>query len=334
MTGVDVDDRGGQDVIAAIGNTELRRLSSLPDDAMAQILAKCEFRNPTGSHKDRVFHHMIDALEKAGEIKPGMCLVECSTGNGGAALAQVGIARGYEVVVIMPAGMTMERKMQIEAFGAEILETDPEGFLDASEDAARSYVIGHPGSYFLDQSTSELNRQAWRACGHEIVQQCRALGVRPGAFVCSIGTGGTFSGIAEVLREAFPEIRTFAIEVDKSAPLFAKRHGVEFVHHRHNLMGLGPGRIPPNVREDLIDEVRTVSGDEGWLMMKRLISDEKLFTGPTAGSNVHIALQVAAELGPEQTVLTVLFDSAWKYFSVWGGDYPEYSEAATTAVTG
>jgi cysteine synthase A len=329
-----MDNRGGQDVIAAIGNTELRRLENLADDGMAQILAKCEFRNPTGSHKDRVFHHMIDALERAGEIKPGMRLVECSTGNGGAALAQVGLARGYEVVIIMPRGMTMERKTQIEAFGAEILETDPEGFLDASEESARRYVTEHPGSYFLDQSNNELNWQAWRACGHEIVEQCRVLGVRPDAFVCSIGTGGTFSGITDVLREAFPEIRTVAIEVDRSAPLFAKRHGVDFVHHRHNLMGLGPGRIPPNVREELIDEVRTVSGDEGWLMMKRLISDEKLFTGPTAGSNVHIALEVAAELGPERTVVTVLFDSAWKYFSIWGGDYPEYSETATAAATG
>ncbi len=325
---MDSDNRDGQDVIAAIGNTELRRLQNLTDGTMAQILAKCEFRNPTGSHKDRVFHHMIDALEKAGEIKPGMRLIECSTGNGGAALAQVGLARGYEVVVIMPAGMTMERKTQIGALGAEVVETDPAGFLDTSEEFARQYVTGHPGSYFLDQSNSELNWQAWRACGHEIVVQCRELGVAPDAFVCSIGTGGTFSGITDVLRDAYPEIRTVAIEVDKSAPLFAKRNGTGFVHHRHNLMGLGPGRIPPNVREDLIDEVRTISGDDGWLMMKRLISDEKLFTGPTAGSNVHIAREVAAELGPGRTIVTVLFDSAWKYFSVWGGDYPEYAKTA------
>lgn len=311
----------GNGIIGAIGDTELCRLRHVIPAGGAAVYAKCEFRNPTGSHKDRIFNYMIDVLEQRGEIKPGWTLVECSTGNGGAALAQVGLARGYRVVVLMPAGMTIERKTQIRAFGGEIIETDPDGFLLLAEDRARDYVRSHPRSYFLDQSTNPLNRQAWRKAGEEIVADFRRLGRPVDRFVCSIGTGGTFSGIAAALRAEFPAMVTVAVEVDVSAPLRAKRDHLPFRHRPHNLMGLGPGKIPPNALEELIDEVRTVSGDEAWAMMKRLIAEEKLFTGPTAGANAHVAAQVAAELPAEATIVTVLFDSAWKYVSVWDGDY-------------
>jgi cysteine synthase A len=305
----------------AIGGTEMCRLRRVVPAGGANVYAKCEFRNPTGSHKDRIFNYMIDALERSGDIAPGWTLVECSTGNGGAALAQVGLARGYRVVVLMPGGMTIERKTQIRAFGAEIIETDPDGFLLLAEDKARDYVACHPGSYFLDQSTNPLNWQAWRKAGEEIAADFRRLGRPVDRFVCSIGTGGTFSGIADVLRAEFPDMVTVAVEVDVSAPLRAKRDGVAFRHRPHNLMGLGPGKIPPNAREELIDEVRTVSGEQAWAMMKRLIAEERLFTGPTAGANVHVAAQVAAERPPGESIVTVLFDSAWKYVSVWDGDY-------------
>lgn len=307
---------------AATGHTELCLLRHVVPAGAASVYAKCEFRNPTGSHKDRIFSYMIDVLERRGTIEPGWTLVECSTGNGGAALARVGLARGYRVVVLMPAGMTIERTTQIRAFGAEIIETDPDGFLLRAEHEAGEYVRQHPRSYFLDQSTNPLNRQAWRTAGEEIVADFRQLRRPADAFVCSLGTGGTFSGIADVLRAEFPGMATIAVEVDASAPLRAKRDGVPFEHRPHNLMGLGPGKIPPNVREDLIDEVRTVTSEQAWSMMKRLIAEEKLFTGPTAGANAAIAAQVAAELPPGRSVVTVLFDSAWKYVSVWDGDYP------------
>ncbi|MGH3155024.1 MAG: pyridoxal-phosphate dependent enzyme [Streptosporangiaceae bacterium] len=190
-----------------------------------------------------------------------------------------------------------------------------------AEAEAREYVRRHPRSYFLDQSTNPLNRQAWRKAGQEIAADFRRQGQEVDVFVCSIGTGGTFSGIADVLRSEFPRMATVAVEVDVSAPLRAKRACLPFRHQPHNLMGLGPGKIPPNVREDLIDEVAVVSGQQAWTMMKRLIAEEKLFTGPTAGANAHVAAQVAAGLPPGRSIVTVLFDSAWKYVSVWDGDY-------------
>ncbi|WP_433927035.1 cysteine synthase family protein [Sorangium cellulosum] len=301
--------------------TELYPLRRVCDAGDAAVFAKCEFKNPTGSHKDRIFAYIIHELERQALIEPGMTLVECSTGNGGAALAYAGRERGYKVVVFMPAGMTIERKTQMRSFGAEIIETHSESFLTYAEEQAREYVRKHPGSYFIDQSTSPLNRQAWRRCGAEIVSAFRARDTVVDLFICAIGTGGTFSGIAEELKASFPAMRTVAIEVDRSAPLHARRHGAPFQQRSHNLMGLGPGKLTSVLREDLVDDVEVVSGEEGWTMMKSLIDQEGLFVGPTAGGNVAIALRHARRLGPGKNIVTVLFDSAWKYFSVWDGNY-------------
>ncbi|MGI5468209.1 PLP-dependent cysteine synthase family protein [Streptomyces sp. CA-132043] len=310
---------------AGIGHTELYELRETAERGAARIFAKCEFRHPTGSHKDRVFAFMLDELERAGTIAPGMTLVECSTGNGGAALSRVGRDRGYRVVIVMPAGMTEERRKQIASFDGTVVETSPEGFLLEGEETARRYVAEHPGSHFLDQSTNELNWRAWRSCGTEIVTALDALDLVPDHFLCSVGTGGTFTGIADVLKAAYPRLRTTAVEVDRSAALYAKRHGLPFAHRTHNLMGLGPGKVPANLREELVDDVELISGDDGWAAMKRLIEKEGLYVGPTAGGNVFAAQRLARRLPPEAVVLTVLFDSAWKYFSVWDGRYARYA---------
>ncbi|MGW1200717.1 cysteine synthase family protein [Streptomyces sp. NPDC002536] len=307
--------------------TELHELTHLAEPGAARIFAKCEFMNPTGSHKDRVFSYMLDELEKQGRISPGMTLVECSTGNGGAALSRVGRDRGYKIAIIMPAGMTEERRKQIETFGATIIETSQDGFLLESEDTARQYVADHPGSHFLDQSTNELNWRSWRSCGTEIVAGMAERGLVPDHFICSVGTGGTFTGIADVLKAEYPDIVTTAVEVDRSAALYAKRKGLPFEHHAHNMMGLGPGKVPSNLREELVDEVELITGDDGWTTMKRLIAEEGLFTGPTAGGNIFAAQRLARTLPPEQVVVTVLFDAAWKYFSIWDGKYRDYEAA-------
>lgn len=319
--------------INSIGHTEILRLGSIVTAGSADVYAKCEFRNPTGSHKDRVFHYMLAELENQGVITPGMTLVECSTGNGGAALAQVGRMHGYKIVIVMPRGMTIERKMQISSLGATIIETAPEGFLEGAESVARDYVRKHRGSHFLDQSTNEMNWKAWRVCGNEIVQFFREQGRTVDVFVCSLGTGGTFSGIADRLKAAFPKVHTIAVEVDRSAPLYAQRNGLRFEHHSHNLIGLGPGKIPPNVRQELIDEVRVAPGAQGWTTMKELVDKEQIFVGPTAGTNVFIAKQVAAKIGASKAIVTVLFDSAWKYFSVWDGQYSDYPAEGEVADT-
>jgi cysteine synthase A len=275
-----------------------------------------------------MYAYMIDRLQERNEIRPGMTLVDASTGNGGGALARAAFMKGYRAVVVMPAGMTKERKTVIESWRGEIIEVSPEAFLAGAEIAAREYAAKYSDAYYLNQATSLLNREAMCAIGREMVESCRQLGLQPDLFVCSIGTGGTYSGVATELQSAFPAIHKVGIEVNESAPLHAKRRGSSFEHHPHNLMGLGPGRIGDNLDERLVDEVVTVDGAEAWKMMKRLVHDEGLETGPTSGANVLIANQYASRLDPSQVVVTVLFDAAWKYLSIWDGRYALYEPVA------
>lgn len=308
-----------------IGNTPLYQVNSI--DANGNIVfAKCEFMNPTGSHKDRTFLYMVTELEAAGEIKPGMTLVDCSTGNGGAALAWVGKRKGYNVKIFMPEGMTQERKDQIREFGAEIIETDKNLFLNGSVQAAKDYMLDkNPKDfYFLDQGSNLLNKAAWLQCGNEIVSQLEGENIIPDYFVCSIGTGGTFSGIAEVLKARYPSLKTIGIEVDKSAPLYSKKNNLVFTHKPHNMMGLGAGVLSCNTNESVIDEIVTVDGEQSWERMKKFIEDEQLEIGPTCGANLFACEQLLSTI-TKKTIITLFFDSAWKYKSRWSGIYPEYS---------
>jgi len=255
-----------------------------------------------------------------------MTLVDASTGNGGGALARAARLKGYRAVIAMPAGMTQERKDMIHSWEGQIIETPPDEFLHGAEIAARRYVAEHSGAYYFNQATTPLNREAMQAIGREIVADCRRLDLKPDVFVCSIGTGGTYTGVATELEIAYPGILKVGIEVDKSAPLQAKRNGVSFEHQPHNLMGLGPGKIGGNLDEGLVDEVVTVTGADAWKMMKRLVNEEDLETGPTSGANVLVALNYARLLEASGVVITVLFDAAWKYRSVWDGHYELYAD--------
>lgn len=312
-----------------VGATPFVRLERVTPPGSAAIWVKCEFANPTGTPKDRLYTHLIEQLETGGEISPGMTLVDASTGNGGGALARAARLKGYEAVVFMPEGMTLERKQLIDEWQGRIVETPANEFLAGAEAAARRFVAARPGAYYLNQATTPLNREALRAVGREMVESCHALGLRPDVFVCSIGTGGTYTGVATELQAAFPHIHKVGIEVDKSAPLHAKRHGCSFRHQHHNLMGLGPGKIGGNLDESLVDKVVTVNGEDAWGMMKCLVDKEGLGTGPTSGANVLVALEHARRLGPTGTVVTVMFDASWKYLSIWDGRYKLYEDEET-----
>lgn len=306
-----------------VGNTKLVQLSALEVNSN-KLFAKCEFQNPTGSHKDRTFLHIINSLEEEGKIKPGMTLVDCSTGNGGAALAWIGREKGYKIKIFMPEGMTEERIEQIKKYGAELVETSKETFLNGSVLAAKEYTEQNNNTFYLNQASSVLNMEAWFECGHEIVRDLNSKQLTPDYFVCSIGTGGTFSGIAKVLKDNYPNLKTIGIEVNKSAPVFSKRNGIEFKHQPHNLMGLGAGVLSDNTDLSLIDEIKIVDGDLAWERMKSFIETEGLGIGPTCGSNIMISEKLMLEV-KDKVIVTLFFDSAWKYESRWNGIYPEYS---------
>lgn len=307
-----------------VGNTKLQRLNNLEFNDN-KLFAKCEFQNPTGSHKDRTFLHIINSLEKNGTIKPGMTLVDCSTGNGGAALAWIGKKKGYNIKIFMPEGMTQERIDQINKYGAELVETPKQFFLNGSVEAARKFTEGKKDTYYLNQAGTMLNMEAWYECGHEIVKELSEQGVVPDYFVCSIGTGGTFSGIAKILKETYPELKTIGIEVDRSAPVFSKRNGIKFDHKPHNMMGLGAGVLSDNTDLTLIDEIKIVDGNAAWQKMKSFIDCEGLGIGPTCGSNLLMSEELMQKV-KGKVIITLFFDSAWKYESRWDGVYPEYAK--------
>jgi cysteine synthase A len=309
-----------------IGNTPLVELATLSENGN-RVFSKCEFLNPSGSHKDRTYLNIVSRLEEARIITPGMTLIDCSTGNGGAALAWIGRLKGYKVKIFMPEGMTEERKAQIRSYNAEIVETPKELFLSGSVLQAKAYLSENSSenTYYLDQSSSLLNKDGWRVCGNEIIRQLGMQNVVPDFFVCSIGTGGTFSGIAEMLKKTYDEIKTIALEVNSSAPLFSQRNKLPFNHRPHNLMGLGAGVMSPNTDPDLVDEVRVIDGSDAWSRMKHFIRAERLSVGPTCGANLLMCDELVRTL-KNKTIVTVFFDSSWKYASRWDGLYPEYSE--------
>lgn len=309
-----------------IGNTPLVELTKIACNG-GRLFSKCEYMNPSGSHKDRTYLNIISSLEREGVIRKGMTLVDCSTGNGGAALAWIGRKTGYAVKIFMPEGMTQEPKDQIAIYGAQVIETPRENFLEGAVDAAKAYVKNKNSKevFFLDQSSTLLNRLAWRACGEEIVRELNSVGVVPDYFVCSLGTGGTFTGIAEVLKQCYGDIKTVGIEVNRSAPLYAARQGLEFEHRPHNLMGLGAGVLSVNTRSELIDDVVVVDGDAAWNRMRSFVSESGYGVGPTCGANLLVCEKIARETSG-LNMLTLFFDSAWKYKSRWDGIYPEYAE--------
>ncbi|KRP67722.1 cysteine synthase family protein [Pseudomonas orientalis] len=309
-----------------IGNTPLVELATLCANGN-RVFSKCEYLNPSGSHKDRTYLNIINRLEEAGTISPGMTLVDSSTGNGGAALAWIGRLKGYKVKVFMPEGMTEERKIQIRSYGAEIVETPREFFLQGAVRRAKDYVLktSSKDCYCLDQSNSLLNKEGWIVCGNELVKQLSMQNVVPDFFVCSIGTGGTFSGIAEVFKQAYSGIKTIALEVSNSAPLFAQRNNLAFNHQPHNLMGLGAGVISANTDPGLIDEISVIDGADAWPRMKQFIESEKLPIGPTCGANLLMCDEIV-KLFQNKNIVTLFFDSSWKYASRWDGFYPEYGE--------
>lgn len=309
-----------------IGNTPLVELATLFENGN-RVLSKCEFLNPSGSHKDRTYLNIVNRLEEARIIVPGMTLIDCSTGNGGAALAWIGRLKGYRIKIFMPEGMTQERKAQIRLYGAEIVETPKELFLSGAVLQAKAYVSENPSKdvYYVDQCNCLLNKDGWRICGEEMVEQLRARDIVPDFFVCAIGTGGTFSGIAEVMKREYAEIKTIGLEVDRSAPLFSQRNNLPFNHCSHNLMGLGAGVMSANTDPKLVDEIRVVDGTGAWSRMKQFIESEKLPIGPTCGANLLACDELVSTL-KNKNIVTLFFDSAWKYESRWDGLYPEYSE--------
>jgi len=296
------------DLLDSIGNTPLIRLGAASDETGCNIYAKAEFLNPGGSIKDRIARHIVLEAERRGDLRPDSTIMEVTSGNTGIALSMVGAIRGYQVVIVMPRTVSKERRSMIQSFGAklELLDeiNDIQGAVQQIEELAATR-----NDVFLPRQFANLdNIEAHRTTtGPEILHQ---LDNQLDAFVMGVGTGGTIMGVGRALREAGNGARIVAVEPDESAVMSGDTRG------RHGIQGLADGFIPDLVNLDEIDQVVRVKSQDAIDARHDLSHGEGLLVGISAGANVLASIQIAKELGPGHTVVTVLPDRGERYLSM------------------
>jgi cysteine synthase A len=271
------------DITEIFGNTPLVRINRITDGAKANVLAKLEFYNPTSTVKDRIGIAMIDAAEKSGQLKPGGTIVEATSGNTGIALAMVGAARGYKTILTMPDSMSKERRALLKAFGAELVLTPAsEGMKGA---VAKAEELGANGAVLVRQFENEANPEIHRKTTAEEIWRDTDGSVD--AIVAGIGTGGTITGIGQVLKARKPSIKIFAVEPAASPILNGGKPG------GHPIQGIGPNFIPPILDRSVYDEVIDVEADNAVKYARRAAAEEGILAGISAGAALWAASQVA-----------------------------------------
>jgi len=294
-------------VLELIGRTPLVRLHNVVPEGAAEILGKLEASNPGGSVKDRIALSMIDAAERAGQIKPGDALVEPTSGNTGVGLALVAARRGYKLTLTMPEDMSVERRRLLERLGAELVLTPAIEGMSGAVYAANE-LVERRGFFMLQQFENPANPEVHRlTTGPEIIE---ATAGRLDAFVAGVGTGGTITGVGEVLREAGIAVRVVAVEPSRAPVLQGGRAGI------HGIQGIGASFVPGVLNTAIYDEIIGVRDEDAFAMTKRLSREEGLLVGISSGANVWAALEVARELGPGKRVVTMLCDTGERYLSV------------------
>ena len=297
-------------VLDLIGDTPLipiRRLGHAAD--RAEVFAKAEHMNPGGSVKDRICLAMLEDAEQSGRLGPGGVVVEPTSGNTGIGLALVARRRGYRCVLTMPASMSLERRALLSALGAEVVLTPEEEQMEGAIAKAREIAENTPGAYMPQQFDNPANpRVHYHTTAVEIF---RALGERaPDAFVAAVGTGGTISGVGRALRERSSGCRVIGVEPESCATISRGERGPS------KIQGIAAGFVPKNFDAGVPHEVRTVSDERAYRTKQELARREGLLVGISSGANVAIALDVARELGPGKTVVTILCDTGERYFSL------------------
>lgn len=286
-----------------IGNTPLLKLKSLKKEGRADIYVKVEKNNIAGSIKDRIALYMIEEAEKSGKLKEGGTIVEPTSGNTGVALAALAAAKGYNLILTMPASMSIERAKLAMAYGAKVIRTT-EGALQGSVDKAKE--LAEENGYFMpDQFSNPANIKAhYETTGPEILAE-----ISPDAFIAGVGTGGTVTGVGRKLKEANPNTQIYAIEPAES-PLLSggKASG-------HKIQGIGGNFIPKNLDFDIVDGIVDVKGDDAIEMSRYLANNEGLAVGISSGANVKGAIEIADKLGEGKVVVTVLPDTGERYLS-------------------
>jgi len=299
-----------RNVGAVIGNTPLVQLCRVGAGLPARIAAKLEYLNPCGSVKDRIGLAMIEAAEREGKIHKESIILEPTSGNTGIALAFICAARGYRCTLVMPDSMSVERRKLLKVFGAELVLTPgPEGMSGAIRRAEKMAAADH--RYFVPQQfTNPANVAAHRATTAEEIWRDTDGGVD--VFVAGVGTGGTLTGVAGLLKERKPAVRAIAVEPAESAVLSGGKPG------SHQIQGIGAGFVPQILRRELVDEVIRTRHEDAGEMSRRLAREEGLLAGISSGANVWAAVEVAKRRESEgKLIVTVLPSTGERYLSTW-----------------
>ncbi len=297
-----------QSVLDLIGDTPMVKLNKVVDKNSAIVYAKLEMFNPGGSVKDRIALNMVEQAEKKGLLKPGSVIVEPTSGNTGIGLAMVGAAKGYKVILTMPEAMSQERIFVLQSLGAEVVLTPAKEGMVGAIDKAREIVSTRKDAFMPQQFKNPDNPAMHRkTTAREIL---RDTDEKLDAFVAGVGTGGTITGVGEVLKKLNPKIKVVAVEPKTSAVLSGGKPGP------HMIQGIGAGFVPDVLNREVIDEILVVDDHEAYQMAKRLAREEGLFVGISSGAACIGALKVAKALGPGKIVVTIFPDSGERYISV------------------
>lgn len=291
-----------------IGDTPLVELQRIPRHGSARILGKLESLNPGGSVKDRIALAMIDEAERSGRLKPGDTIVEPTSGNTGIGLAVVAAIKGYRLILTMPEDMSVERRTLVSRFGAELVLTPAIEGMSGAVYAAESLVANNPGYFMPQQFLNPANPEIHRlTTAREILKATQG---QIDAFVAGVGTGGTITGVGEVLKQEVPGVRVVAVEPAKSPVLQGGRA------RPHGIQGIGASFVPGVLNMDVLDEIISVEDEDAYRMVMRLTREEGLLVGISAGGNVVASTIVAERLGAGKVVVTILPDTGERYLTV------------------
>ncbi len=302
------------DITETVGRTPLVRLNRVTDGVGATVALKCEFFNPLGSVKDRIGVAMIDAAEKAGKINRDTVIVEPTSGNTGIALAFVCAARGYKLILTMPESMSLERRILLRMLGAELVLTPAAEGMKGAVARAEQIVAETPNAYLPQQFSNLANPEIHRRTTAE--ELWADTDGKIDILVAAVGTGGTITGCAEVLRSRRPTFRAVAVEPVDSPVITQTRAGEPLKPGPHKIQGTGAGFIPENLHLGCVDEVITVSNEAAFDMARRLAKEEGILAGISTGANVHAALEVARR--PEnrgKLIVTIACSTGERYLS-------------------
>ena len=284
------------------------KLNKIVDKDIAEIYAKLEFFNPGGSVKDRIAFAMIEDAEKKGILKPGATIVEPTSGNTGIGLAMICAVKGYRCIITMPESMSLERVYILKSYGAEVVLTSAiegmQGAIKKAEEIVKKTKNSFMPQQFENPANPEIHR---RTTAKEILE---ATDGELDAFVAGVGTGGTITGVGEVLKKVNPKVKIVAVEPAGSAVLSGKKPGP------HKIQGIGAGFIPKVLNREIIDEIITVEDEQAFQTAKLLAKEEGLLVGISSGAACFAALKVARNLGKGRRVVVIFPDTGERYFSV------------------